>query len=104
MFRVGQARRARHGLPRRRRACSTPRGTIRTSPSSSRTLCRSRNSIREAALDYPEQFVLVVVLMPDERPQQLDQFHLLAVQLADDLGAPVIRQTERAFVGGSLFP
>jgi hypothetical protein len=39
----------------------------------------------EPALHYEEQFVLVIVVVPDEWPLELDEFHLLALQLTDDL-------------------
>jgi hypothetical protein len=45
----------------------------------------------EPAFDDEEEFVLGVVVVPDERPLELDQLHLLAVQLADDLRFPLGR-------------
>ena len=44
------------------------------------------------ALDDEEEFVLVVVVVPDERPLELDQLHLLAVQLADNLRLPLVAE------------
>ena len=38
--------------------------------------------------DDPEELVLVVVVVPDELPLELDDLHVRVVQLADDLGAP----------------
>jgi len=46
----------------------------------------------EAALDDEEHFVLVVVVVPDERPLKLDQLDLLAVQLADDFRLPLLAE------------
>src|SRR5207237_7148275 len=44
------------------------------------------------AFDDKEEFVLGVVVVPDERPLELDQLHLLAVQLADDLRLPLVAE------------
>src|SRR5262249_4966119 len=46
----------------------------------------------EAALDDQEEFVLVVVVVPDERPLELDQLHLLAVQFTHDLRLPLLAE------------
>ena len=32
----------------------------------------------------------MLMVMPDEFPQEPDELHVLTVQLADDLGAPVV--------------
>src|SRR5690242_14882137 len=37
-----------------------------------------------------EHLVLIVVVMPDELAQEPDQLDLLAVEIADDLRAPVL--------------
>ncbi len=42
----------------------------------------------ESPFHHEEELVLVIVMVPDELALKLDQFELLAVQLADDLGAP----------------
>ena len=39
-----------------------------------------------------EEFVLVVVVVPDELALKLDQLDLLSIQFADNLRAPVIRE------------
>src|SRR5262245_40663722 len=44
----------------------------------------------EAALDHEEKLVLVVVMVPDERTPELDQFDLLTVQFAHDPGLPLL--------------
>jgi hypothetical protein len=44
------------------------------------------------AFDDEEEFVLVVVVVPDERPVELDQLDLLAVQLADDRRLPRVAE------------
>jgi hypothetical protein len=46
----------------------------------------------EAPFHDKEQFVLLVVVVPDEQPLLLDQFHLLAVQFADDLWLPLVAE------------
>jgi hypothetical protein len=46
----------------------------------------------KAALHHEEEFVLVVVFVPDELTQELDQLHLLAVQFPDDLRTPVFAE------------
>src|SRR5262245_10772436 len=42
--------------------------------------------------DDEEKFVLMVVMVPDERPLEFDQFHLLLIQLADDLRFPLVAE------------
>ncbi len=44
----------------------------------------------EPSLHDQEEFVLVVVLVPDELALELDQLDVLAVEFADDLRAPVV--------------
>jgi hypothetical protein len=44
----------------------------------------------KSALYDKEQLVFVVVVVPDERSLELDQFDLLAVQFADDFGFPQV--------------
>src|SRR5688572_6474626 len=44
----------------------------------------------ETALHDHEELVLMLVVMPDEFALELRELHMLAVELADDLGAPVI--------------
>ena len=44
----------------------------------------------EASLHDQEEFVLVVVAVPDELAPELDELDVLAVQLADDFGTPVV--------------
>jgi hypothetical protein len=39
----------------------------------------------KSAAHAKEQFVFVVMMMPDERPFEFHELHFLAVQLADDL-------------------
>jgi hypothetical protein len=47
------------------------------------------------AFDDEKQFVFIIMVMPDERTLELDQLHLLAIQLANDLRLPpVAEQTE----------
>src|SRR5262245_3789913 len=52
----------------------------------------------EAALDHEEEFVLVVVVVPDERPLELHQLHLLAVQFTHDLRLPLLAE-QRQLLG-----
>src|SRR3712207_8662986 len=49
----------------------------------------------ERAAHHQEELVLHLVVVPDELPQHLHELHLLAVQLADDLRAPVDRKSTR---------
>lgn len=51
----------------------------------------------ETALHDQERFVLVVVLVPDELPQEFGQFDLLAVQFANDPRAPMIAEEGQLF-------
>src|SRR5438093_4414907 len=44
---------------------------------------------REPALVDQEEFVLVLVLVPDERAVELDELHVLSVQLTHDLRVPM---------------
>ena len=44
---------------------------------------------REPALVDQEEFVLVLVLVPDERAVELDELHVLPVQLTHDLRVPM---------------
>src|SRR6266446_4354842 len=44
---------------------------------------------RAPALVDQEEFVLVLVPMPDERALELDELHVVAVQLTDDLRVPM---------------
>ena len=44
----------------------------------------------KSALDDQEHLVGVIVLVPDELARDLDQLDLIAVELADHLGAPMI--------------
>src|SRR6266404_9384156 len=44
---------------------------------------------REPALVDQEEFVLVLVPVPDERALELDELHVLSVQLTDDLRVPM---------------
>src|ERR1700678_3432367 len=37
-------------------------------------------------LDHQKKLVFVVIMVPDERPLELDQLHVLAVQLAHFVG------------------
>lgn len=46
----------------------------------------------EAALNNQEQLVFGFVMMPDKWACELDQLHLLAVELADDFGFPVLAE------------
>src|SRR5262249_10589209 len=43
----------------------------------------------EATLHDLETLVFVVVMVPDERPEELHELHLLTIQLTDDFGLPV---------------
>jgi len=43
----------------------------------------------EPAPNHQEQLIFVVMVMPDEGALKLDQFHLLTVQITDDLWRPV---------------
>ena len=49
----------------------------------------------ESSLDDQEQLFLVLTMMTDELAVKLDQLDLLAVQLADDLGTPVILESRK---------
>jgi hypothetical protein len=44
----------------------------------------------EPAAHHQDQLVLVVVVVPDELADELDQLDLLAVQVADHLRTPVV--------------
>ena len=44
------------------------------------------------SLDDQEELVLVLVVMPDEVALELDDLDLVVVQVADDLGLPVVRE------------
>src|SRR5450755_2222296 len=44
----------------------------------------------KVTVEYQEQLVFSFMPMPDELALKLNQFHMLAVELADDLGRPVI--------------
>jgi hypothetical protein len=44
------------------------------------------------AFDDQEEFVLMVVVMPDEQPLELDQLDLLAVLFANDLRLPLVAE------------
>jgi hypothetical protein len=48
--------------------------------------------MRKRPVDDQEQFVLVVVVVPDERPLEFDQLDHLAVQLTDDFRLPVVAE------------
>jgi hypothetical protein len=52
----------------------------------------------KSAFDDEEEFVLVVVVAPDERPVKLDQLHLLSVPLADDLRLPLVAEPRQLLV------
>jgi hypothetical protein len=43
------------------------------------------------ASNAEEEFVLTFMMMPYERALKLDKFDFLSVELADDLGTPVLR-------------
>ena len=51
----------------------------------------------EPALHDEEQFVLPIVLMPDELATELDELDVLPVQLANDLRAPVVVEEGELF-------
>jgi hypothetical protein len=53
---------------------------------------------RERAVEDEEELVFGLVAVPDERPLQLHQLHVLAVQLADDLRVPVGAEPGEAFL------
>jgi hypothetical protein len=44
------------------------------------------------AFDDEEKFVLVVVVVPDERPRELHQLDLLTVKFANDLRFPLLAE------------
>jgi len=44
----------------------------------------------EATSDTEEQLVLAFVMVPYERPAELHQLHFLPIELADNLGTPVL--------------
>ena len=44
----------------------------------------------ESSLHHQEHLVLVLMVVPDEFSLELDEFDKLAVELADDLRAPMI--------------
>ena len=43
-------------------------------------------------LDHQEQFVLGLVMMPNELALKLDELHVRVIHLPDDLRAPMIRE------------
>ena len=51
----------------------------------------------KTALDHQEQLVISIVVMPHERSLEFDQFHLLAVQFANDFRLPMLLD-ERQFL------
>jgi hypothetical protein len=51
----------------------------------------------KAALDHQEEFVFILMAMPDEWSAELGQLNLLAVEFSDDLGFPVFCE-ERKFL------
>jgi hypothetical protein len=46
----------------------------------------------ESALHHEKQLVLVIVMVPHERAQELDQLDLLAIELSGDFRAPVLSE------------
>src|SRR3954452_19140685 len=76
--------------------CSTPRGAIRNSPSSSQT-CRSRNSIRNRPFTTRKSSSSWSWWCQTNGPWNLTS-HLLAVQIADDLRLPLLTK-QRQFLG-----
>ena len=52
----------------------------------------------EASLHDQEEFVLVIVVVPDELAPELDELDVLAVHLTNDLGAPVILEEGQLLV------
>ena len=46
----------------------------------------------ELAFEDQEEFVFVLMVMPDELPRELHNLHMLAVELADDAWAPRFRK------------
>jgi hypothetical protein len=48
----------------------------------------------DAAAEYKEKIVGVLVLVPDEFTFQLDDHQIVAVELSDDAGLPVVRKRE----------
>jgi hypothetical protein len=44
----------------------------------------------EAAIHNQEELVFVGVMVPNEFPLKLDELDLLAIELADDLGFPLV--------------
>src|SRR5262249_42956169 len=54
-------------------------------------------------LDHQEQLVLVLVMVPEELALELDQLDLLAVQLADDLGTPLVLEPGELFADVHFF-
>jgi len=46
----------------------------------------------EMALENEEQLVFVLVVVPHELALELDELHVLAVELADDARTPVLRE------------
>src|SRR2546423_1675993 len=51
---------------------------------------------------HQEQLVLVIVMMPYERSGELDELHLLPVQLSDDPRIPLIIDRRKFFREGYL--
>ena len=67
--------------------CSSPRGMMKNSLGAS-TTSRSRQRYGQAALQHPEQLVLVVVLVPFELALEPHELHQLAVELAHHARLP----------------
>lgn len=57
----------------------------------------------EAALNNHEQFVFDIVMMPDERAAELDQFNLLTIKFPGDSGFEVVGEKRELFVKVDLF-
>ena len=51
----------------------------------------------EAAPNDEEQFILELVGVPDKVTAKLDEFHLLAIELSNDFGRPLIREEVQLF-------
>src|SRR5262245_60972843 len=47
---------------------------------------------REAALVDQEEFILLLVAMPDERALELDELHVMSVHFPDDFRVPMRRE------------
>ena len=83
-----------HVLGQRQRAVFHPSGHDDEFSGSDVSIAGSKLHA-QAPLDDEKQLVFPLMVVPDELPSKLHDFHVGVVELADDLGAPdVLEQAE----------